>query len=77
MNVSKYQITLNSNESAILALNSLGLSVPEYIKFVARQAAISLSDSIPVFRASNKLELVTKKALSDYKSGKAKLLYEI
>lgn len=77
MQVNKYQITLTPQESAILALNPFNISVPEYIKFVARQAVVSIDNTIPIFKISRQLEQKLEKGMKEYQTGKAKVLLKI
>ena len=46
MNGQKIQITLTAQEVSSLALNPLGYDVSRFIKFLAGQAAFSLSDGM-------------------------------
>lgn len=72
MNGQKIQITLTPQETTSLSLNPLGYDVSRFVKFLAGQAALSLSDRVPTFKMSKKLEKLSEKALEEYRQGKLK-----
>jgi hypothetical protein len=72
--MTKLQITLTDQEVELLAQKAalLGYDVTKYAKFVLAQKADEAAGSIPVFKATPKMEKVIKEGLEEDKKGLTK-----
>lgn len=70
--MTKLQIALTDQEADFLTFQAfnLGYSLTRYVKFLIGQKAAAVSESIPTFRMSDKLEKNTKEAIAAQNQGK-------
>jgi len=70
--MTKLQIVLTDQETANLNLLAMGLgyNLTRYVKFIIGQKAAAVSESIPTFRMSEKLEKRAEEVWANHLAGK-------
>lgn len=73
--MTKLQITLTDEEGALLSEQGmvLGYDVAKYAKFVLAQKALEHLTTIPMYKATPRVERIVKKGFSEYQQGKTKI----